>query len=457
MTTALLDSPDVGVAAYVLEIPLAQIAPDPDQARDEGADDELAASIAANGFYRSKAIEVRVNPLPDATTQYMVVDGERRFRAALKAGLESVPVIVTEEAEQLGDRLLRQVVSNDGKRLKPMEEARTFKRIMDDKGWNIQQLAEHLGRSKSTVSDRLAMLEIPGDFLRYVEEGVLTAAAAPILRPLAALPDKARKRVVENLLAAWDWEDALRDARDTGKAIPLSGHGGLESMVKDSLAAELRWIDPKTPVDYKGKIVRVGSDDYALDASAYEAAAKKAETESPAAKAKKPAPSAAELKARADQKREQERNRIARAKEAAARELKKRQHRAFVEAVLAEVPDAIDGKWALFLVRLLVANVFNLEGDNLVDALGLPPVKAKAYNAAEKALIAHAEKLDAKGRIRLVLKLAAYSEQPCYNKEEDWTLQAAALLKIDPKKIKVEPPVFSPELSAKVESAKKRR
>jgi ParB-like chromosome segregation protein Spo0J len=87
----------------------------------------------------------------------MIVDGERRYRGAVKAGPRRTsrrrsptrPWTRARASAPGRD-------SNEGKRLKPMEEARTYKRIMAAKGWSIQQLADHLGKSKSTVSDRVA-------------------------------------------------------------------------------------------------------------------------------------------------------------------------------------------------------------------------------------------------------------------------------------------------------------
>lgn len=448
MTTIAPDS----ATLELVSIPLHLIHPDPSQARDEGADDELAESIATHGIL--KPIEVR--DLPDVPGEFMIVDGERRWRGAQKAGLEEIPALVRDavDVQREGDRLLRQVIHNDGKRLKPLEEARTFKRIMADKGWELVELAKQLGRAKSTIADRLAILGVPAEFVSNFEYGILGAAAAPILRPLSDLPERARKRVVEQILEDYAWDDVVFEARDNKKPVPLDV---VKNVVAHALQTELAVIDPKLETGYQGKRVQIGKTEYAIDVKAYESAKSKAIAAG--VKPKRPQLSDDEKKERAKEAKRKADDKAARERSERARAKKKLMHRAQLLEVLSSIPAPIDAKLALVLVQALVyGETSPLYGDNdeILGALGIDAKVPKGYHGFQRAIIAHAEKLDLKGRLQLAVKIAIYSDDPALNKEEDFLGQAAAALKIDLKKVKL-PEELADDLAAPAKSKGKKR
>lgn len=436
------------IDALIVEISVDEIARDPKQARDEGADAELADSIRANGVLQP--IVLRRHPeagklepvLCSLYPSYLIVDGERRWLGARAAKLSTIPARIVDDAGDEGDRLLRQNLLNDGKRLKPMEEARSWKRIMTAKGWKIQQLATALGRPKSTVSDRLALLDAPKQFLPFFERGVLSAAAAPVVRQLLDVPARAMDRIVEDLTEDWEWEDALRDFDRDGKPIALDK---FERMVDDALTNQMALIDPKLEVDYKGKTVQVGSRLFAVDVAAYTAAAEKADKPSAT---KRPAPSEAEKK-QADAERKRRSQQSATKERAKLEKEKKAQlHRAQFAAVASKLPSAIDGKFALILIERIAEHLWLKDEDFAL--LGIPVGKSRQLARREIAL--YAEKLDTKNRIQLLLKLAIYDDVPPFRAADDFVAKGAAALKIDLKKVK--PIAFAPEFPAGDAAAK---
>lgn len=420
----------------LLEISLDNIEPDPTQARDEGADDSIGDTLTPSDVL--PAIEVRVHPehgggkdLSDVfgLPQYMIIDGERRWRGSKKAGRTHIRAWVNLNPGDDGDRLLRQAVLNEGQRLKPMEEARTWKRIMTAKGYNIKQLADAVRKPKSTVSDRLALLDVPKALLPHFERGVLTAAAAPIVRQLATLPTRALDRVVAAIEEDYNFEDAVADFHTTGKAVRVDE---FEQIVDQALTDELAVMDPKLDVDYKGKTVQVGNRTFAIDADAYRAAAKKATTK-PAEKLRV---DPAEAKRREEERKRSQRAAADREKEKAARDTKMRLWRAQFSAVAAKLPGAIDGKLALVLVG--VFKDMGWVSDEGLALIGVP-VPAKSAGFSNRRLMDYAAKLDTKGRIQLLLKLAIWSEQPPYRVEQDHVGAAAKALNVDLKKVKLPP------------------
>lgn len=428
------------------EIAVNDIAPDPDQPR-EAVDDELWASIAANGVLQP----IVVRPHPKAGEQipginmrvqpFMLVDGERRWRGARKADLATVPARVMLAADDDGDRLLHQVVFNDGKRLTPMEEARSWKRIMTAKGWTAQQLAKALGRGKSTVSDRLALLDAPAPFRKYFESGLLTAAAAPIVRPLLDLPARALERVADAVHDDWNFERAEDDFQSNGKAMRVDA---FQKVIDQALNDELAPIDPALEVEYKGKEVQIGSQRYAIDADAYHKAAEKAKSGLPKPKPKPKPPTAAEAKALEAQKKLRAKHNADNAKAKADQERKELLYREQFRAVAAKVPGAIDGEMALVLIRVIAESMF-FDNDGL-EAIGIASVATSGCHAPH-GLVKYAGKLDGKARVQLLIKLAIYAERPPYRAENDYVAFAAKALNVDLKKVKL-PTAEKPAVAA---------
>jgi ParB family transcriptional regulator, chromosome partitioning protein len=159
------------------EIRLDRIIPDPDQPRkefDEGELQQLAESIRERGVLQP--IRVRWD---EASDRYVVVVGERRYRAAGLAGREAIPcVVMTGQASPediLEDQLVENALRMD---LKPIEKARSYKRLLDARGLTQRQLAERLHVSQTSISQALALLNLPGPIQESVEAGRIAPEAA---------------------------------------------------------------------------------------------------------------------------------------------------------------------------------------------------------------------------------------------------------------------------------------
>lgn len=164
----------------VVDLPIGEVHPDPRQVRSDfvadvlSAEDQedlegLARNIAAIGIHNP--IHVR----PDAEGGYVIISGERRWRAAGIAGLEVVPCLVAAEGElDTGRNTLTQLSENlQRSNLKLLDVANALKRCLEETGLGQSELAKELGKSKSWVSKYLALLKAEGPFREALDEGLL--------------------------------------------------------------------------------------------------------------------------------------------------------------------------------------------------------------------------------------------------------------------------------------------
>ncbi|QQR74067.1 MAG: ParB/RepB/Spo0J family partition protein [Holophagales bacterium] len=164
----------------VVDLPIGEVHPDPRQVRSDfvadvlSAEDQedlegLARNIAAIGIHNP----IHVRPDPDGG--YVIISGERRWRAAGIAGLETVPCLVAAGAEHdTGRNTLTQLSENlQRSNLKLLDVANALKRCLDETGLGQAELAKELGKSKSWVSKYLALLKAEGPFRAALDEGLL--------------------------------------------------------------------------------------------------------------------------------------------------------------------------------------------------------------------------------------------------------------------------------------------
>ena len=202
--SALLQAP----SASLREIPLEEIAPNHRQPRiefDDDALDGLAASIKAVGVLQP----VVVRPLTEGGFELVV--GERRWRAARRAGLERIPAVVREAGEEdlLRDALIENLHRED---LNPLEEAAAYRQLLDDVGLTHEELADRVGRSRAAITNSLRLLGLAPTVQRRIAGGTLTAAHG---RALAGLVDpesqeRVAQRVVAQNLSVRQTEDLVR-------------------------------------------------------------------------------------------------------------------------------------------------------------------------------------------------------------------------------------------------------
>jgi ParB family chromosome partitioning protein len=174
------------------EIRLDRIIPDPDQPRkefDEAELRQLAEDIEGRGVLQP--IRVRWD---DAADRYVVIVGERRYRAALLAKLTAIPCVVAAGAATPEDLLEDQLVENALRLdIKPIEKARAYKRLLDARGLTQRQLAERLHVSQTSISQALDLLELPSTIQESVDAGRI---APDVGRVLVQVDDPAEQEAL---------------------------------------------------------------------------------------------------------------------------------------------------------------------------------------------------------------------------------------------------------------------
>lgn len=215
-TATALESAEIG--AVYREIPPSSIEPNPRQPRqvfDEEALAELVHSIREFGLMQP----IVVRQLPgEGAPRYQLVMGERRWRASQVAGLETIPAIVRDTAD---DNLLRDALLENIHRaqLNPLEEAAAYQQLLDEFDVTHEELAERIGRSRPVISNMIRLLRLPIAVQRRVAAGVLSAGHARALLALEAGPG-AQEELAARIVA-----EGL-SVRATEEAVTLANRGG---------------------------------------------------------------------------------------------------------------------------------------------------------------------------------------------------------------------------------------
>jgi ParB family transcriptional regulator, chromosome partitioning protein len=182
--------PDVPEPAKTgpMDVDIDLLAPNPQQPRlnmDDARLEELAASIKSNGIIQP--ILVR-----RTGSTYRIIAGERRWRAAQRAGLRRVPVVVREVADgdkQLLELALIENLQREG--LNPIDEALAYQRLADDFSLTQEQIAAAVGKDRSSVANFMRLLKLPEEVRSDLASGTLSTGHA---RALLSLPDAAAQR-----------------------------------------------------------------------------------------------------------------------------------------------------------------------------------------------------------------------------------------------------------------------
>ncbi|QIV81993.1 ParB/RepB/Spo0J family partition protein [Mycolicibacterium frederiksbergense] len=211
--------------AVYREIDPGLIDPNPRQPRqvfDEEALAELVHSIREFGVMQP--IVVRAMQAADGLTRYQLVMGERRWRATQKAGLDTIPAIVRETAD---DSMLRDALLENIHRaqLNPLEEAAAYQQLLDEFGVTHDELATRIGRSRPLISNMIRLLRLPIPVQRRVAAGVLSAGHARALLSLEGGPEKQEElaaRIVAEGLSVRATEEAVTLANRNGPSDPPS-------------------------------------------------------------------------------------------------------------------------------------------------------------------------------------------------------------------------------------------
>jgi ParB family chromosome partitioning protein len=170
-------------------LPLQMIEPNPNQPRKEFKTEalkELTESIKEKGIIQPILVE------PDDQGKFLIVAGERRYRAATAAGLTEVPVVIRNfsEAETLEIALIENIQRQD---LTPVEEARAYKHLMDTYSYSQEEVAKKVSKSRSAVANALRILKLPEDMLEALTKGDITSGHG---RALLAVVNPADQRLL---------------------------------------------------------------------------------------------------------------------------------------------------------------------------------------------------------------------------------------------------------------------
>lgn len=197
------------------EVPIGSIRPNTRQPRtyfDEEAMASLAASIRELGVLQP----VLVKELPGEDGTYELIAGERRWRAARRAGLQTIPVLAqthANDAQSLEQALVENLHRED---LNPLEEAAAYQQLIDDFAFTHEQVAKRVGKSRAAVTNTLRLLQLPAGVQRALADATISAGHA---RALLGTPDRALQealvaRVIAEGLTVRAVEDEIREAQD---------------------------------------------------------------------------------------------------------------------------------------------------------------------------------------------------------------------------------------------------
>jgi ParB family chromosome partitioning protein len=203
-----LTDADTSRGAVLADVPVASVSPNPHQPRmhfDEETLTELSASIAEMGVLQP----ILVRPLDDGT--FELIAGERRWRAAQRVGLATIPAVVrmTDDASSVEQALVENLHRQD---LTALEEAAAYQQLLDEFALTHDQVATRVGKSRSAITNSLRLLGLPPAVQHLLADGQLSAGHA---RALLGTPDRARQEQLARDAAAGGWsvrmvEDAVR-------------------------------------------------------------------------------------------------------------------------------------------------------------------------------------------------------------------------------------------------------
>ncbi len=202
------DVPAVGIQ----EIDISRITGNPEQPRtrfEDKALDELARSITANGIVQPIVIRPK-------GSGFEIVAGERRWRAAQRAGLHKIPAVIKEVSD---DKILEIALIENIQReeLNPIEEANAYRKLIDNIGLTQEQLSEQVGKERSLIATTLRLLKLPKEIQGLVEEGKLSAGhgRALLLSDDKAVQMRTARAIVEKQLSVREAERTIKRSTES--------------------------------------------------------------------------------------------------------------------------------------------------------------------------------------------------------------------------------------------------
>ena len=242
------DASEQEIKEGVSELNIADVYPNPHQPRktfDQTALNELADSISQHGIIQP--IVVNKNG-----SKYMIIAGERRYRASKIAGLKTIPAVI----RQYTDRQIKEIslIENlQREDLNPIEAANAKKQLMDEFKLTQEELSDRIGKSRSAVANTLRLLSLPKSVIDLISDNKLSAGHA---RALITLPQAEQeiiaKKTVSEGLSVRDVEKTVRDYFNPPVEKPKKPKGELSVELKDMVERMQR--------DFKTKVSAIGND-----------------------------------------------------------------------------------------------------------------------------------------------------------------------------------------------------
>ena len=248
--TKKVPEPQAKVAASggVSEIAIDKVKPNPNQPRknfDEEALNELAASIKLHGIVQP----IVVNDMGDGS--YMIIAGERRWRAANICGLKTVPAVVRKYTDKQVKEI--SIIENlQREDLNPVEAAKAIKELMDEYGLTQETVADRIGKSRSSVANTLRLLTLYPDVLKLVEEGKLSAGHA---RCLVVIEDKNQQIKLAQLVV-----NKSISVRELEKAVKNLENPQRRHIIMPEQSLELKELIIQMQKTFATKVSAVGND-----------------------------------------------------------------------------------------------------------------------------------------------------------------------------------------------------
>jgi ParB family chromosome partitioning protein len=242
--------------AHFSEIAITKISPNPRQPRTNFDPDELSELVHS---IREVGLLQPIVVRPVGEDRFELIMGERRLRATKVAGLDVIPAVVRETADEdmLRDALLENLHRSQ---LNPLEEAAAYQQLLDDFGCTHEELAERIGRSRPQISNTLRLLRLTPAVQRRVAAGVLSAGHARALVSVtnAEIQDRLAQRVVAEGLSVRALEEIVTVSPDGERRTPRRPGGRIHSPKLADLARRLSdRFDTRVRVDLgrsKGKV-----------------------------------------------------------------------------------------------------------------------------------------------------------------------------------------------------------
>ncbi|MBI2528591.1 MAG: ParB/RepB/Spo0J family partition protein [Candidatus Rokubacteria bacterium] len=228
--------------ASIQEIPIDAIATNPQQPRktfEIATLNELAASMRQSGVIQPIVVRTMGQG-------YQLIVGERRWRAARLAGLERIPAVVREatDSQSLELALIENLLRED---LNPMEEAEAYQRLLAQFAWTQEELAERVGKDRSSIANCLRLLRLPESIQADLRAGRLTMGHARALLSLESAADQLRLR--EEILAhSWSVRATEEDVHRKRGRLPRrpvrrsAELGALEDALREALVTRVRLV-----------------------------------------------------------------------------------------------------------------------------------------------------------------------------------------------------------------------